>query len=182
MYLSTLKLWNFRKYGVATPRLELSQPALTLRFNPGLNLLVGENDSGKTTILDAIRYVLLTQSREYVRVTPEDFFVKGTDENTRTDNLRVECRFVGFTVEEAGPFLEWLGIEKVGDRDTYYLRVWLTANRKGDQVEPEVRAGADDVGAQLAGPARDLLRVTYLKPLRDSDAELTPGRDRKSVV
>jgi len=181
MYLSTIKLWNFRKYGLETPRLEQSSlPALTLYLNPGLNLLVGENDSGKTTILDAIRYVLLTQSREYIRVSPEDFFVKGTDEHTRAENLRIECRFDDFTVEEAGPFLDWLGIEKnEKQEDVYYLRVWLTASRKGDRVVSDIRAGTDEVGTQLTGLAHDLLRVTYLKPLRDSGAELTPGRNSR---
>jgi len=40
----------------------------------------------------------------------------------------------------------------------------------------DIRAGADPVGISMDGDARSLLRVTYLKPLRDADAELTPGR------
>ena len=38
------------------------------------------------------------------------------------------------------------------------------------------RAGPDSVGSQMDGEARELLRVTYLKPLRDAESELTPGR------
>ena len=179
VHLSRLKLWNFRKYGVTTPQLDLRQPALDLRFKPGLNLLVGENDFGKTAILDAIRIVLLTQSREYIKPTVDDFFIPGTAEADRTSVLRIECRFEGFSPEEAGPFLEWLGIENRDETDAYFLRVWLVANRKGNEVDWEVRAGPDDVGMRLEGAARDLLRVTYLKPLRDSDAELSAGRNSR---
>lgn len=179
VHLSRLKLWNFRKYGITTPRLDLRQPALDLRFKPGLNLLVGENDSGKTAILDAIRIVLLTQSREYIKPTVDDFFIPGTEEANRTNVLRIECCFEGFAPEEAGPFLEWLGIENRDGTDAYFLRVWLVASRKGDEIDWEVRAGPDDVGMRLEGAARDLLRVTYLKPLRDSDAELSAGRNSR---
>jgi len=177
LYLSTLKLWNFRRYGIDSEEIDLEHAALDLRFNDGLNLLVGENDCGKTTILDAIRYVLFTQSREYIRVTTDDFHrAPDADEANRARMLRIECEFRGFSTDEAAPFLEWVGIEAVDGTDEYVLRVWMEATRKGDRVFSDVKAGQDPEGAQLPSAARDLLRVTYLKPLRDSDAELTPGR------
>lgn len=58
MYLSTLKLWNFRKYGTGAD----DAPGLEIHFQNGVNVLIGENDSGKTAIVDAIRYVLRTKS------------------------------------------------------------------------------------------------------------------------
>ena len=54
MYLSTRKLWNFRKYGTGLD----DAPGLEIHFQNGVNVLIGENDSGKTAIVDAIRYVL----------------------------------------------------------------------------------------------------------------------------
>ena len=56
MYLSELKLWNFRKYGIIGDSFDTAAPGLTVTFKEGVNVLVGENDSGKTTIIDAIRY------------------------------------------------------------------------------------------------------------------------------
>ena len=73
MYLSELKLWNFRKYG-NNSSFDISKPNLILKFNKGINVLVGENDSGKTAIIDAIKLVLKTQDYEWVRVTEKDFF------------------------------------------------------------------------------------------------------------
>lgn len=60
MYLSTLKLWNFRKYSEGPNE----APGIEIFFNKGVNVLIGENDSGKTAIVDAIRYVLKTKSGE----------------------------------------------------------------------------------------------------------------------
>jgi len=56
MYLSELKLWNFRKYGVGGKNPDSSDPGLSLQLEPGLNVLIGENDSGRTAIVYAIRY------------------------------------------------------------------------------------------------------------------------------
>ena len=44
MYLSTLRLWNFRKYCAMAD----GKPGLEIHFQEGVNVLIGENDSGKT--------------------------------------------------------------------------------------------------------------------------------------
>ena len=72
MYLSKLKLWNFRKYCAGTN----DTPGLVVRFHDGVNVLIGENDSGKTAIVDAIRYVLRTQSGEFIQFDDKDFYQK----------------------------------------------------------------------------------------------------------
>jgi len=59
MYLKNLKLWNFRKYGNPNP-FNLQEPSLDLNFSKGVNVLIGQNDSGKTAIIDAIKLVLKT--------------------------------------------------------------------------------------------------------------------------
>jgi putative ATP-dependent endonuclease of OLD family len=41
-----------------------------------MNILVGENDSGKTSVIDAIRYVLWTTSYEFIRLFETDFHIK----------------------------------------------------------------------------------------------------------
>ena len=53
MYISELKLWNFRKYGDSSS-FDISKPNLVLKFNKGINVLVGENDSGKSPLADAL--------------------------------------------------------------------------------------------------------------------------------
>ncbi|WP_028835433.1 MULTISPECIES: ATP-dependent nuclease [unclassified Pseudoalteromonas] len=163
MYLHCLKMENFRRY-----------EQLEVEFNSGLNLLVGENDSGKTAIVDAIKYVLNTQSYEYLRPCVEDFYLEPSkDESYRTTEFRVECTFKGFDKHEAKHFIDWLGTD---EEKNYFLKVWLYASRKNGKVFYDVKAGSDDEGAAINAEVRDLLRVTYLKPLRDAESELTPKK------
>jgi putative ATP-dependent endonuclease of OLD family len=173
MYLSNLKIWNFRKYGIVGDQFGESKPGISIEFNKGMNVLIGENDSGKTAIIDAIRYTLGTQSGEWVHLDESDFHSK---DNIPTRDLRIECIFRDFSDKEAAHFIEWLGTEEIGGITNFFLKVQFTAKNRGDRIVTDLRAGADMDGIPLDGEARALLRVTYLKPLRDADAELTPGR------
>nr|WP_176453905.1 AAA family ATPase [Aliivibrio wodanis]VVV06790.1 DNA replication and repair protein RecF [Aliivibrio wodanis] len=151
MYLHCLKLEKFRRY-----------EQLEVEFNSGLNLLVGENDSGKTAIVDAIKYVLNTQSYEYLRPRIEDFYLDPSkDESHRSTEFCIGCTFKGFDKHEAKNFIDWLGTDQ--DKN-YFLKVWITASRKNGRVFYDVKAGSDGEGAAINGEARDLLRATYLKP------------------
>lgn len=79
MYLAQLKLWNFRKFGRIDYAVDLDNPHLTVDFNKSINLLVGENDSGKSAIIDAIKLVLRTHSLDWIRVEEDDFIKKVRD-------------------------------------------------------------------------------------------------------
>jgi len=173
MYLSEVKLWNFRKYGIKGKEFEDSEPGLVVRFNPGLNVLIGENDSGKTAIVDAVRYVLGTQSREWTHFEETDFYAQG---KYRADKFKIECVFRGFEHKEAGYFLEWMSFEEINKKQEYVLNVRLIAQRTSNRIIPEWRGGPDAIGIPIEGEARERLRLTYLKPLRDAENELTSGR------
>lgn len=177
MYLSELKISNFRKFGEG----ENNNPGLYLKFNSGLNLLVGENDSGKTAIIDAIKMVLFTQSYEYYRLEDEDFHIpSNVDEGERAKELRIECVFRGFQPSEAKNFLEWISIEMDPEgKFQYYLRVFLIGRRENGRVYRDLKAGSDEQGTSLDGKARDLLRIVYLRPLRDAEFELSPRRNSR---
>lgn len=166
MYLAKLKIWNFRKYGQKANE----EPGLEIEFNSKLNVLVGENDSGKTAIIDAIRLVLGTQSYDVCRIEESDFHKSA---GKRAVCLKIECIFRQFTDDEAANFIEWMSFDEEGN---YQLTVRLTAKRTiTNRIIPDVKAGIEGADVALDGNARDLLRVTYLKPLRDAENELTPG-------
>lgn len=177
MYLSEIKIWNFRKFGEE----ENNEPGLDVTFNSGLNLLVGENDSGKTAIIDAIKYVLFTQSYEYYRLEDEDFYISnGAEEESRATELKIECTFKDFDTDEAKNFLEWMHFEKNKDgNDEYILKVVLKGKRENGRIYRDVKAGNDEHGTTMDGKARDLLRIVYLKPLRDAEFELNPRKNSR---
>ena len=174
MYLSELKLWNFRKYG-NNSSFDISKPNLILKFNKGINVLVGENDSGKTAIIDAIKLVLKTQDYEWIRVTEKDFF-------NNSNRFRIELQFDDLSDDEAKNFIEWLCYKTIKDEQNQdkavvYLRLIYDITRNEEKIFPsDVCAGADEKGYPLTAEAKEYLKTTYLKPLRDAEAELTPGR------
>lgn len=172
MSLSELKIWNFRKFGQIKSDGDIL-PGLHIHFNGNLNLLVGENDSGKTAIIDAIKYVLYTRSFDYIHLSVDDFHLPldCDQESCRTTTFTIECIFRGFSDPEAKNFLEWQSIDSQG----YWLRVFLTATRDGRKISGDCKAGEGD-GAYLDSGAKDLLRATYLKPLRDAESELAPRK------
>ncbi len=167
MHLSTLKLWNFRKY-CEGPN---GEPGLVVYFHEGVNVLIGENDSGKTAIVDAIRYALRTQSGEFIQFDDKDFYqdIQGK----RKDEFKIECVFDGLNEQDSGLFWEWLSWND--DKTRYLLKIWLYAKRKDNVIIPTFSAGIEGQADRMDYEARELLKVVYFKPLRDALADMTHG-------
>ncbi|MGD2179084.1 MAG: AAA family ATPase, partial [Anaerolineae bacterium] len=173
MYLAEIYAENFRIFGTKE-----DDQHLHLVLRPGLNVIVGENDSGKSAMIDAIRYVLWTTSLEYHRFTEDDFHVAGTK---RAEHLIISCKFKRLSQREQARFLEWLSLED-GDPCLY---VTLNAVRteggetegsRRHRISVKTRSGQDGEGPPIEGEIREFLRTTYLRPLRDAEAELSAGR------
>lgn len=175
MYLSELKLWNFRKYGKPEiGNLNLQEPHLSVPFNKGLNVLIGENDSGKTAIIDAIKLVLKTHAYEWIKTLDTDFFYGA-------EILRIELIFKGLEANEAKNFIEWLGWEEDDEKKNKpVLRLIYQVERKGDRILPsDIRAGMDENGFALNAEAREYLKSTYLKALRDAESDLIEKKNSR---
>lgn len=167
MYLETLRLWNFRKYCAG----DNNEPGLELHFHEGVNVLIGENDSGKTAIVDAIRYVLRTQGGEFVQFDEKDFYQDSA--GNRKDEFKIECVFDGLNNQDSGLFWEWLSWND--DKTRYLLKVWLYVKRKDNMIMPTFSAGIEGQADRMDAEARDLLKVVYFKPLRDALTDMTHG-------
>ena len=107
MYLQNLKLWNFRKFGT-DGTFSINNPNLNLDFTKGLNVLIGENDSGKTAVIDAIKLSLKTHASEWIKPERDDFF-------EASEKFRIELLFKDLSLEEAKNFTEWLSWEGEGE-------------------------------------------------------------------
>lgn len=174
MYVHRVSAVNFRVFGDRS-----SSSHLDLMLHEGLNVLVGENDAGKTSIVDVMRYVLLTTSNDFLRIEDDDFHIDGGNQATELE-LEVELR--GLNKPQQAALVDWLTLEK---GVAPYLVIHLRARRRltgaatsSRQTGPmvTVNAGKGGHGPEMSAAARDLLRATYLKPLRDAVAELRPKK------
>lgn len=165
MYLSNIKLWNFRKFG-SLGAIDLANPNLCLSFTHGLNVLIGENDSGKSAILEAIKMVLKTHAYERIIWEDDDFY-------NGTNDIRIELLVDGLTDIEASHFTEWLGWTEVEPKRPILRLIQIVRRVNGKIIPQELRAGMDDTGSPMDSQAKEYLKVTFLKPLRDAENELT---------
>ena len=116
-------------------------------------------------------------------MSQDDFFNK-------SDRLRIELIFREMCANEAKNFTEWLGWEEITiitDRvstteQVPFLRIIYDVSRNIDEyyiIPSDIRAGTDENGTQLTAEAREYLKITYLKPLRDAYSELVPGKNSR---
>ncbi|PZR22313.1 MAG: ATP-dependent endonuclease [Flavobacterium psychrophilum] len=174
MHIAQLKLWNFRKYGLSHGiDIIEGNPGLEVNFTKGLNVIIGENDSGKTAIIDAIKLVLKTHSYDYIRVEDHDF-------HNNTERLRIEIVFEGLEDDEAKNFTEWIGWYGMGNDAVPYLKLHYDVRRQDKRIFPsDVKAGVDQDGYIMTAEAKEYLKATYLKPLRDAENELIAKRNSR---
>lgn len=167
VHLAKLTIEGFRVFG----------SAFEMPLNAGLNVLAGENDSGKTAIVDAIRLALGTTSQEYPRVQDTDFYFT---EGKQVSEFSIQCKFEVSDVEMGGAFLEHLTYEN--DTACLYVNFKATRNNASSirrRIRVKIRSGCDGLGPVLESHVRLLLQATYLKPLRDADRELAAGRNSR---
>ena len=138
MYISQLKLWNFRKYGSQDFSIDITKPHASIDFKPKMNVLIGENDSGKTAIIDAIRIVLKTHAYDWYRIEDDDFYL------AKAPSFRIEIIIRGLTNSQASHFIEWLGWEDMDGVKIPLLRIVFSAKKTESGIRTsDICAGMD---------------------------------------
>lgn len=170
MYLSEIKLYNFRRFSSSAD----GNAGLTINLNKGLNIIIGENDSGKTAIIDAIRLIVGDISDDFQRIAEDDFYCNESGEYVTS--FHIEGVFKDLSKKEAGIFLDWLSFDNEGN---YELQLNLLVEKKKNDnnqmyIDHKLVAGEKSSAMPLNNVTRSFLKATYLKPLRNADDELTP--------
>lgn len=169
MYLSKLTIRNFRCFGDGDKLFELP-------LKLGLTALVGENDAGKTAVIDALRFTLGTTDQDWFRLEDSDFHQGDTKKE-----IRIVLRFEKLSPPDLRAFVEYLTYEDAAqDKPTLYVN-WIAVDAgsalKGRPFRRvEIRSGKNGDGPQLDAAVREMLRATYLRPLRDAESALSAGR------
>ena len=171
MFLKKVEYWDFRKYKSLD-----DLPGLTVTFHKGMNLIVGENDAGKTAIIDGLKLLLGTLSDEYDKILDTDFYTQ--DGKDFSEDFKITAYFADLSDEESATFLEWLSFD---EDTTPQLKVSLKVSKKkgangSNYFERKIYGGDNYSESIIDSDARQLLKAIYLKPLRDAQKELRPGK------
>ena len=133
-----------------------------------INLLIGENAWGKSSLLDALSLLLSPHTREYV-FTSDDFHFTPGDRDDQVHRLSVVFHFREDEAETSGPLAPFWRGAIPGQR---YLRYSIQARRHAGQIRSS-RRFIDSEGQVLpeAGTAEAidfLLRMNPVLRLRDA--------------
>ena len=160
MYLTELKIRNFR-----------SIKDIELNFSKGINIVIGENNAGKTTIIDALRMCLGYRDQDGLRVTKNDFHISITDKNLKP--IEFDLSFKKDVDEEIGYFIELYDAEN--DSLDLHFKFSLRQYNKYERIHSDVWGGKNE-GANIPSEVFHSFIQVYLGALRDAERYLRPGR------
>lgn len=152
---------------------------MTLNFSTGVNLLIGENNAGKTAVLDALRLTLRWGSprRDLYINADSDFFVDTTNPASPKEPIEFNLVFEPTRPNDLGIFHELLSIQNNKGLLKLNFRFSYDSTRS-NKVTYEIWGG-DMVGQPVSASTLDLLHAVYLGALRDTLSDLRPVRGNR---
>lgn len=171
MYLAEVRIQRFRNLA-----------DLKVKLSPGLNVVVGENNIGKSNFLDAIRCALgyASLNGAVPHLTPEDIYT-GADGQPSSEPIRVDLIFKGLSIEEQAEFLDCLNYdpEKPENSTASIHYEWRWSEKS--QRYSHRRWGGQRTNTEAAVPDENLqaVRAILLDALRDALKALAPGRESR---
>lgn len=167
MHLSSVQIKNFR-----------SLKDLHVEFQPGLNVLVGRNNTGKTNLLHAIRHALgPSASRgDAPWIDKDDFFKESSDDNTER-TISVTLTFEGLSEIQRSHFYEIVDFDLTDITKSKAVIRFEASWPKNKRQASIKRTGGAITAEPIDVPTKILesFPITYLPALRDAEASLAPG-------
>lgn len=160
MYLSELEIEGYRGIKERTK----------IKFKKGINLLVGDNRSGKSIVIDSVR--LLLQENEYSREgIKENDFYHSIDDKEVADKIKISGRFDELSDEKKVEYITWLDEEfkallnieihnKLDGRNNYKKNIW----------------GGNSFNSAFEWDILNNIQCVYLPALRDAEKRLKNTR------
>lgn len=133
MYLSEVQIRNFKNFNKAR-----------FKFKPGINTIIGENDSGKSNVLYAIRLLLDKRLNWLEREINEDWFSNSLD-LWKGHTIIISLRFseIGNSEEEA--MLKYLTANNVGEGSLTWFCMPDDKTRKALREANDGHANVEEV-------------------------------------
>ena len=164
MYIKQINVRNFRKFG---------SDGITLNFNKGINILIGENNAGKSTIIDVLRVILnCGQYRKAFYVGVNDFHINSYGK--RESIIDIDVFFEGLTEEQQKAFYSLIDIREEG-KAQLHIQYTISKDKKGkEKVKEKISGGPNNVIVDRE--VFDNINSIFLPALRDVENELKPSK------
>lgn len=166
MYLKKLIIKNFRIF---------DEMGIELIFNEGVNAIIGENNSGKSSVIDALRIVYSTVTyRKDIFFSKSDFHV--SEDGTVADYAQFDV----YLEDVPRRMVEiWNPQSESGMGGDFHIKFEKYITPNGTEKVRSVYWGFGTEGNQLSSDTFEAIDVVFLGALRDSESEMKPSRNSK---
>ena len=164
MHIKTLFVRNFRKIGNQGTKFILQ---------PNMNIVVGENNSGKSSMVDALRLALASGFyKKSIYVNVSDFHINSYGQ--RSDEINIDIFFEGLT-EEQGTTFYLLTDGTDTTKAELHVKYKVYKDSKGNEkVREYITGGPRD--NTIEKEAFDAINMIFMPALRDAENDLKPSR------
>lgn len=162
MYLSKLYIQNYRMFS----------SLIEIPFSKGLNLLVGENGCGKSTVIDAIRVLLNESESSRHGIAPEDFYNSYNQQTpVVAESISISGVFSGLSESQKVKYLTWLNESFDAKLN---IEIQHTLNMRN--IYKQRRWGGISSSSVFDWEPLNDIQCVYLPALRDAGRSLKSGR------
>ena len=153
---------------------------LTIFFNEGVNIIVGENNSGKTAIIDALRICFsYGDQRRDIFVSPSDFYIDKNNPLSPIEDIVFNLHFKIKTPDKSGIFYDLLSVGDDGEEEPQlHFRFFLETKHGVERIRYRVWGG-DNEGQVITPEVLDLFYHVYMGALRNAVRNLRPVRGNR---
>lgn len=164
MYIQKVNIKNFRTF---------DNEGVSFLFDKGINVVIGENNNGKTALIDAIRIAFsCTLYKKDIFFNKSDFHVNAAGERASSSQIDIYLKDVPRNLIEI-----WDPLQT--DCGEFHVIFTLEKTPAGiEKVKPRVWGGKCE-GNPLSSDTLEAINLAYLSALRDAANEMKPSRNSK---
>jgi len=166
MYLKKIKISNFRGF---------DEIGIEIVFNKGINAIIGENNCGKSSIIDSIRIAFSAVSYS------KDIYFKRSDFHIHDNGVSAEWAKFDVFLEDVPPYLIeiWDSESESKRGGEFHVRFSSYIAPNGMSKVKFKSWGVGSEGNPVSNDTIEAIDVAFLGALRDSESEMKPSRNSK---
>ena len=173
MYIEKLTIKKFRSIN-----------HLDIIFNKGVNIIIGENNAGKTAIIDVLR-ICLSIGKQYRDIgirNDEDFFIDTTQISDILEPIEFDLYFKIENPKDGYyfPSMLWQNPDNTEEQNLQmHFKYELVNDNKGNPKLKWKIWGGQNIPINIEDA--QLIYYSYLEPLRDAEKELKPYSNNNKI-
>jgi len=169
MFLQAFEIQNFRAI-----------ESVSMTFQKGVNVIIGENNAGKSAIIDALRICLsYGNSWRDISIDFSDFHIDRQTCDPAPCEAGFDLTFAITNPDEKGWFHDLYAVTEQGHEDLQlHFRFYIEDVNGVSKIRRRYWGGSQE-GQKPDPEVLDLFYYVYLEPLRDAVQHLRPIRGNK---